>query len=267
MEVDANHLESALVNLAINARDAMPNGGKLTLEGANVYVDEDYSQLYPELPTGQYVVICVSDTGVGMAPDVVNRAFEPFFTTKELGQGTGLGLSQVYGFVKQSGGHIKIYSEMGQGTTVKIYLPRLQGKHVDEISETDQTVIGAERAEAILVVEDDVDVRAYLADVLRSLDYRVVAAPNAEAALELLRSNAAIDLLLTDIIMPGWNGRELAREAGRLRPGIRVLFMTGYSRNAVVHQGRLDEGVDLLQKPVSQAQLATRVRAALDRKI
>jgi len=267
VEVDANHLESALVNLAINARDAMPNGGKLTLEGANVYVDQDYTRLNPELPAGQYVVICVSDTGVGMAPDVVNRAFEPFFTTKELGQGTGLGLSQVYGFVKQSGGHVKIYSEMGQGTTVKIYLQRLQGKHVDEISEADQTVIGAERAEAILVVEDDADVRAYLADVLRSLDYRVVAAPNAEAALEFLRSNAAIDLLLTDIIMPGWNGRELAREAGRLRPGIRVLYMTGYSRNAVVHQGRLDEGVDLLQKPVSQAQLATRVRAALDRKI
>ena len=267
VEVDTNHLESALVNLAINARDAMPNGGKLTLEGANVYVDEDYTRLNPELPAGQYVVICVSDTGVGMAPDVVNRAFEPFFTTKELGQGTGLGLSQVYGFVKQSGGHVKIYSEMGQGTTVKIYLQRLQGKHVDEISEAGQTVIGAERAEAILVVEDDADVRAYLADVLRSLDYRVVAAPNAEAALEFLRSNAAIDLLLTDIIMPGWNGRELAREAGRLRPGIRVLYMTGYSRNAVVHQGRLDEGVDLLQKPVSQAQLATRVRAALDRKI
>src|SRR5262245_22592676 len=267
VEVDTNHLESALVNLAINARDAMPNGGKLTLEGANVYVDEDYTRLNPELPAGQYVVICVSDTGVGMAPDVVNRAFEPFFTTKELGRGTGLGLSQVYGFVKQSGGHVKIYSEMGQGTTVKIYLQRLQGKHVDEISEAGQTVIGAERAEAILVVEDDADVRAYLADVLRSLDYRVVAAPNAEAALEFLRSNAAIDLLLTDIIMPGWNGRELAREAGRLRPGIRVLYMTGYSRNAVVHRGRLDEGVDLLQKPVSQAQLATRVRAALDRKI
>ena len=267
VEVDANHLESALVNLAINARDAMPNGGKLTLEGANVYVDEEYSRLNPELPEGQYVVICVSDTGTGMAPDVANRAFEPFFTTKELGQGTGLGLSQVYGFVKQSGGHIKIYSEMGQGTTVKIYLPRLQGRHADEISEADQAIIGAERAEVILVVEDDTDVRAYLADILRGLDYRVIASPNADAALELLRSKAPIDLLLTDIIMPGWNGRELAREAERLRPGIRILYMTGYSRNAVVHQGRLDEGVDLLQKPVSQAQLAMRVRTALDRKV
>ena len=265
-DVDQNQLESALVNLAINARDAMPNGGKLTIESANAWVDEDYSRLNPELPTGQYVVICVSDTGPGMAPDVLNRAFEPFFTTKELGQGTGLGLSQVYGFVKQSGGHIKIYSELNHGTTVKIYLPRLSAKMPDEISEADHAVIGALKAETILVVEDDSDVRAYLADVLRDLDYRVIAAPNAEAALELLRSDRTVDLLLTDIVMPGWNGRELAKEAEELRPGIRVLFMTGYSRNAVVHQGRLDEGVDLLQKPVSQAQLATRVRTALERK-
>ena len=266
VEADQNQLESALVNLAINARDAMPDGGKLTIESANVWVDEDYSRRNPELPTGQYVVICVSDTGAGMAPDVLNRAFEPFFTTKELGQGTGLGLSQVYGFVKQSGGHIKIYSELNQGTTVKIYLPRLPAKMPDEISEADHAVIGAQEAETILVVEDDADVRAYLADVLRDLDYRVFAAPNAETALELLRSDRAVDLLLTDIIMPGWNGRELAKEAEQQRPGIRVLYMTGYSRNAVVHQGRLDEGVDLLQKPVSQAQLAMRVRAALDRK-
>jgi PAS domain S-box-containing protein len=267
VEVDQNQLESALVNLAINARDAMPDGGKLTLESANVWVDEDYSRVNPELPIGQYVAICVSDTGVGMAPDVLNRAFEPFFTTKELGQGTGLGLSQVYGFVKQSGGHIKIYSELNQGTTIKIYLPRLPAKIPDEINEADHAVIGAQEAETILVVEDDSDVRAYLADVLRNLDYRIIAAPNAEAALELLQSNRAVDLLLTDIVMPGWNGRELAKEAEKLRPGIRVLYMTGYSRNAVVHQGRLDEGVDLLQKPVSQAQLATRVRAALDRKL
>jgi PAS domain S-box-containing protein len=266
VEVDQNQLEAALVNLAINARDAMPDGGKLTLEGANVYVDEDYSRVNPEIPTGPYVVICVSDTGSGMPRDVLNRAFEPFFTTKELGHGTGLGLSQVYGFVKQSGGHIKIYSEQNQGTTVKIYLPKLNGGAPDEVGEPDESVVGAEEAETILVVEDDTDVRSYLADVLRGLDYRVVAAPNAEAALDLLRSDRTVDLLLTDIIMPGWNGRELAKEADRLRPGLKVLYMTGYSRNAVVHQGRLDEGVDLLQKPVSQAQLATRVRAALDRK-
>ena len=267
VEVDQNQLESALVNLAINARDAMPDGGKLTLEGANVYVDDEYSRVNPELPAGKYVVISVSDTGAGMAPDILNHVFEPFFTTKELGQGTGLGLSQVYGFVKQSGGHVKIYSELNQGTTVKIYLPRLNGAALDEISEPDPGIVGAEQAETILVVEDDADVRAYLTDVLRGLDYRVVAAPNAETALDLLRSDRTIDLLLTDIIMPGSNGRELAKEAALLRPGLRVLYMTGYSRNAVVHQGRLDEGVDLLQKPVSQAQLATRVRTALDRRV
>jgi CheY-like chemotaxis protein len=267
VEVDANHLESALLNLAINARDAMPDGGKLTLEGANVYVDEDYNQLNPELDIGQYVLICVSDTGVGMTRDVLNRAFEPFFTTKELGQGTGLGLSQVYGFVKQSGGHTKIYSEPGQGTTVKIYLPRLHGKGEEDLEEADHDIVGADQGESILVVEDDRDLRSYLTDVLRSLDYRVTAAPNAEAALDLLRSNRKVDLLLTDIVMPGWNGRDLGKEAERIRPGLRVLYMTAYSRNAVVHQGRLDEGVDLLQKPISQTQLATRVRTALDRKI
>lgn len=266
VEVDVNHLESALVNLAINARDAMPNGGKLTLEGANIYVDEDYSRLNPELAIGQYVVLSVSDTGEGMPRDVLSRAFEPFFTTKELGQGTGLGLSQVYGFVKQSGGHIKIYSEPNQGTTVKIYFPRLHGKGQEDFEEPDPSIIGAEKAEVILLVEDDPDVRAYLSDVLRSLNYMVIAAPNAEAAHEVLRSDRTIDLLLTDIIMPGWNGRELAKEAERIRPGLRTLYMTGYSRNAVFHQGRLDAGVDLVQKPVSQAQLATRVRAALDRK-
>jgi CheY-like chemotaxis protein len=201
-----------------------------------------------------------------MTADILNRAFEPFFTTKELGQGTGLGLSQVYGFVKQSGGHVKIYSEPNQGTSVKIYLPRLHGMAAEDENETDQAPIGADKGETILLVEDDSDVRAYLADVLRGLEYRVIAAPHAEAALELLqKADRTIDLLLTDIIMPGCNGRELAKEAERLRPGMQVLFMTGYSRNAVVHQGRLDEGVDLLQKPVSQAQLATRVRAALDR--
>jgi CheY-like chemotaxis protein len=202
-----------------------------------------------------------------MAPDVVEHAFEPFYTTKEIGQGTGLGLSQVYGFVKQSGGHIKIYSELNQGTTVKIYLPRLPGNALDEARELDdQVLLGADEAESILLVEDDVDLRTYLADVLRELRYNVIAAPSAEAALELLRTGRTIDLLLTDIILPTSNGRDLGKEAERIRPGIRVLYMTGYSRNAVVHHGRLDEGVDLLQKPVSQAQLTVRVRAALDQK-
>jgi|SRR5579862_785359 len=266
VEADPNHLESALVNLAINARDAMPNGGKLTIEGANVYADENYSRLNPEITPGQYVCICVSDTGVGMSREVIERAFEPFYTTKELGHGTGLGLSQVYGFVKQSGGHVKIYSETGHGTTIKIYLPRTQGKVEDEASETNE-LEGAEESEMILLVEDDSDVRAYLTEVLRSLDYRVTAVANVEAALNVVaQKDRRIDLLLTDIIMPGGNGRELAKSAERMRPDIQVLYMTGYSRNAVVHQGRLDEGVDLLQKPVSQAQLAMRIRSALDRR-
>ena len=267
VEVDANQLEVALLNLAINARDAMPSGGKLTIESANVFADENYSRYNPEIPPGQYVAICVTDNGTGMPSDVIDRAFEPFYTTKELGQGTGLGLSQVYGFVKQSGGHVKIYSEVGQGTTVKIYLPRLVGRVTEEDEPDDEgTQVGAEESEAILVVEDNTDVRAYLAEVLRSLNYRVTTVPNTQAALDVLKQNGRIDLLLTDIVMPGGDGRELAKQAAILRPDVRVLFMTGYSRNAVVHQGRLDEGVDLLQKPVSQAQLATRVRMALDRK-
>ena len=266
VEVDANQLEVALLNLAINARDAMPSGGKLTIESANVFADENYSRYNPEIPPGQYVAICVTDNGTGMPSDVIDRAFEPFYTTKELGQGTGLGLSQVYGFVKQSGGHVKIYSEVGQGTTVKIYLPRLVGRVTEEEPDDESTHVGAEESEAILVVEDNTDVRAYLAEVLRSLNYRVTTVPNTQAALDVLKQNGRIDLLLTDIVMPGGDGRELAKQAAILRPDVRVLFMTGYSRNAVVHQGRLDEGVDLLQKPVSQAQLATRVRMALDRK-
>jgi PAS domain S-box-containing protein len=267
VEADPNQLESALVNLAINARDAMPNGGKLTLEAANVFADEDYSRVNPEIASGQYVVICVTDTGSGMTREVLDRAFEPFFTTKELGQGTGLGLSQVYGFLKQSGGHVKIYSEPDEGTTVKLYLPRLQRNSVEDEADLVEYPVGAEQSETILVVEDDPDVRAYLVDVLRSLDYRVSAAPNVQAALDMLvQKERPIDLLLTDIIMPGGNGRELAKEAVKLRPDIKVLYMTGYSRNAVVHQGRLDEGVDLLQKPISQAQLAMRVRIALDRR-
>ena len=244
----------------------MTSGGKLTIESANVFADENYSRFNPEIAPGQYVAICVSDNGVGMPSDVLERAFEPFYTTKEPGHGTGLGLSQVYGFVKQSGGHIKIYSEVGQGTTVKIYLPRLRGKAAEDEPEEQNEEIGAEGSETILVVEDDAEVRAYLSEALRNLNYSVFTAPNMETGLDVLRKQGRIDLLLTDIVMPGGNGRELATQAVTLRPDVQVLFMTGYSRNAVVHQGRLDEGVDLLHKPVSQAELATRVRMALDRK-
>jgi PAS domain S-box-containing protein len=264
-EVDANHLETALVNLAINARDAMAGGGKLTIEASNTFLDEDYTRTNPEASPGQYVMICVSDTGHGMPRDILNRAFEPFFTTKEPGQGTGLGLSQVYGFVKQSGGHIKLYSEEGQGTTVKIYLPRLAKGYAEEQEE--RTGLGGEgeRDETILVVEDDEDLRAYICEVLRELKYRVFSAASPMAALALLEQKGRVDLLLTDIVMPGMNGRDLAKAAEALRPDLPVLYMTGYSRNAVVHHGRLDKGVDLLQKPVSQADLAARVRDLLDR--
>ena len=267
IEADPNHLEAALVNLAINARDAMPGGGKVTIEATNVFADEDYCRTNPELSPGQYVLICVSDTGCGMPPDVSSRAFEPFFTTKELGQGTGLGLSQVYGFVKQSGGHVKIYSEVEQGTTVKIYLPRYTRQSAQEEqqeAENSSPELG-EQGEVILVVEDDDDLRAYLSEVLRGLGYQVVAAANAQTALPILeRVSRRIDLLLTDVVMPGMNGRELGKRAKEVRPSLRVLYMTGYSRNAVVHHGRLEDGVELLQKPIAQTRLAARVRDLLD---
>jgi len=266
IEADPNHLESALVNLAINARDAMPKGGKLTIEAANVFADEDYVRVNPEVSQGQYVAICVTDTGSGMSTDVAMRAFEPFFTTKEAGHGTGLGLSQVYGFVKQSGGHVKIYSEVDHGTTIKMYFPKHVQRGVQEEEFDDLPVSGGDR-ETILVVEDDADVQALLVDSLRELNYRVIASGSATAALHVLVDDKKrVDLLLTDVIMPGLNGRELGRRAQALRPRLPVLYMTGYSRNAVVHQGRLDEGVDLIQKPINQAQLASRVREILDRK-
>jgi nitrogen-specific signal transduction histidine kinase/ActR/RegA family two-component response regulator len=265
IEVDPNHLETALLNLAINARDAMPEGGKLTLESSNVYIDEDYSRLNQEIAPGQFVMIAVSDTGTGMAREIVDRAFEPFFTTKDPGHGTGLGLSQVYGFVKQSGGHIKLYSEVGQGTTVKIYLPRWIGR-IEEIEDKAAEPSTAYRGETVLVVEDDNDLRIYLAEVLRELGYTVITANGSEQAFKHLNALAPkIDLLLTDVVMPGRNGRELAQEALRLRPGLPVLYMTGYSRNAVVHHGRLDHGIELLQKPVSQSVLAAKVREILER--
>ena len=266
IEVDANHLESAIINLGINARDAMPDGGKLTVEAVNVLADEDYCRVNPELSPGQYVIVCVTDTGTGMTADVLNHAFEPFFTTKESGQGTGLGLSQVYGFVKQSGGHVKIYSEVGQGTSIRMYFPRYHGEARPVESDADEFRPEGERLETILVVEDDADLRAYVSELLRDLNYRVVVASSAQAALTiLLQEEPKVDLVLTDVVMPGINGREMGRRAQQIRPGIKILYMTGYSRNAVVHQGRLDEGVELLEKPISQAKLALRVREMLDR--
>jgi PAS domain S-box-containing protein len=265
IEVDGNQLEAALVNVAINSRDAMPNGGKLTIEAANTYLDAAYCQKIPELSPGQFVVICITDTGEGMDRDVLSHAFEPFFTTKEVGHGTGLGLSQVYGFVKQSGGHVKIYSEVSQGTTVKLYFPRFAGEISDEEIEAPEILAQGEQGETILLVEDDKDVRTYLSDALRGLHYRVLSAADATIALKLLNQDELrIDILLTDIVMPGMNGRELGEKATQMRPRLKVLYMTGYSRNAVVHHGRLDQGVDLLQKPISTQVLASRLRDALD---
>ena len=264
IEADPAQLETAILNLSVNARDAMPGGGKLTVEASNVFLDEGYARIHSEVRPGQYVQIALTDTGTGMSKEVSARAFEPFFTTKAAGQGTGLGLSQVYGFVKQSGGHVKIYSEPGLGTTVKLYLPR--SHRLPEEAEPDAPQPpSAYGDETILVVEDDDDVRAFVSGALKELRYRVLEASDAKSALKLLDSETNIDLLLTDVILPGENGRELAEKACARRAGLKVLFMTGYSRNAIVHQGRLDPGLDLIQKPVTQADLANRIRSILDR--
>jgi CheY-like chemotaxis protein len=244
----------------------MPAGGKLTIEATNIFADHHYSRSNPELSPGQYVLISVTDTGGGMPPDVLSHAFEPFFTTKELGHGTGLGLSQVYGFIKQSGGHVKIYSEVDLGTTVNIYLPRLHSRVEEEEEVESEEIPGGEPGETILVVEDDKELRAYLTEVLRGLGYRVLVAPHAQAALTIIQQlSTRIDLLLTDVVMPGMNGRELGEHAQKIRPALRVLHMTGYSRNAVLHHGRLEEGVDLLQKPIAQSHVSAKVRDMLDR--
>jgi two-component system NtrC family sensor kinase len=263
VEVDPAELETAILNLTVNARDAMSNGGRLTIEASNSFLDEAYCRRNMGVEPGQYVVISVSDSGGGMPKGVIDRAFEPFFTTKQVGEGTGLGLSQVYGFVKQSGGHVKIYSELGEGTSVKMYLRRFMGEapQIERSSEASQHRHTGER---ILAVEDDAEVRDYIAETLRGLGYEVFQAGNADEALRQLERNEKIDLLLTDVVMPGRNGRVLADIAKRKRPALKILFMTGYSRNAIVHQGRLDPGVELIQKPLSGEQLANAVRRVLN---
>jgi PAS domain S-box-containing protein len=266
VEADPNQLENAIINLAVNARDAMPDGGKLTIETSNTSLDHAYAAQHTGVAPGQYVVICASDTGAGMDADTLERVFEPFFTTKDVGRGTGLGLSMVYGFVKQSGGHVKIYSEPGQGTTVKLYLPRRHGAVADEEAEIIQLVPEGTREETILVCEDDDDVRTYSVEVLRELGYRVLEAHDGPSALRLLeRQGGEVDLLFTDVVLPsGMMGDELAEKARGLRPGLKVLFTTGYARNAIVHHGRLDPGVELITKPFTYADLAARIRDLLD---
>ncbi len=260
---DANQVENAILNLAVNARDAMPAGGKLTIELANAVLDEKYARLHEEVVPGQYVMLAVTDTGLGMPADVAARAFEPFFTTKPEGQGTGLGLSMVYGFVKQSSGHAKIYSEIGLGTTIRIYLPR--SRRPEEAPAPAESEPARGRNERILLVEDDDDVRRAVAETTRGLGYQVIEARDGEEALAVLRDGAKIDLLFTDVVMSGAvSGRTLARNAQQILPDLAVLFTSGYTENAIIHHGRLDEGVHLLSKPYREPELSRKLRAVLD---
>ena len=262
--VDRTQLEAALLNLAVNARDAMVGGGRLTIETANVQIDDAYAAAELEVTPGAYVMIAVSDSGSGMTAETRRHAFEPFFTTKDVGKGSGLGLSMVYGFIKQSGGHVTLYSEVGQGTTVRMYLPRL-GDRVEGAEVKAEAPSPATGRETILVVEDDDRVRAYVVEQLSGLGYHVIEAENGPAALELLERSPDVALLFTDVVMPGgMNGRQLADAARRRRPDLKVLFTTGYTENAIVHHGRLDPGIELLGKPFSRAALAAKVRVVLD---
>ena len=263
-EADPSQLENAILNLCVNARDAMPGGGRLTIECGNSYLDDDYAVRHGEVQPGQYVVVSVSDDGCGMQPDVLSTAFEPFFTTKDVGRGSGLGLSMVYGFVKQSGGHVKIYSEVGEGTTVKLYLPRAsEDAHALEAPrEVNGVPQGA--GQTILVVEDAADVRQLACTMLESLGYTVVSAGDANEALGVLGARSDIALLFTDVVLPGGtNGVDLAGQARELRPGLRVLYTSGYTANAIIHNGRLDRGVRLVEKPFTRRTLAVRVADAL----
>ena len=263
---DPAQMESAILNLAINARDAMPQGGTLTIETQNSRLDGEYVAHNPETAPGEYVLIAISDSGSGMPPEVLERAFDPFFTTKEVGKGSGLGLSMTYGFVKQSHGHIKIYSEVDQGTTVRIYLPRsIKTTSAQELM-VEIPIEDANGTETILVVEDDEAVRLYVTHQLKGLGYSVIEAADAHMAIEMLESGVPADLLFTDVVLPGgMNGRQLAEIGTRLRPELKVLYTTGYTENAVVHHGKLDAGVELLSKPYRRVDLARHVRKVLDR--
>jgi len=261
--VDPNQLTTAILNLSLNARDAMPAGGKLVVETGNIYLDDGYATMNQEVVVGNYIMVAVSDTGTGIAPENLERVFDPFFTTKEVGKGTGLGLSMVFGFVKQSNGHIKIYSEVGHGTTVKIYLPRATGLSDTPVeSMATMSVEGGD--ETILVVEDDTLVRRYVVTQIQSLGYRTLEASRASEALGIIDGPEPIDLLFTDVIMPGsMNGRQLVDTAVARRPGLKTLFTSGYTENAIVHHGRLDTGVLLLAKPYRKSDLARMIRLAL----
>lgn len=265
-EVDPGQLESALLNLAVNARDAMTNGGSLTIEIANAALDDDYVASELDLAAGQYVLIVVTDTGQGIPADTLQRIFEPFFTTKEIGKGTGLGLSMVYGFVKQSGGHIRVYSEVGEGTSIKLYFPRAFA--LDDstaLRRANHSAVGGN--ETVLVVEDDTLVRQHVLSQLKALGYRVFEAADGKTAVEILHQIPDIELLFTDVVVPGgMGGRELAKAARVLRPNLKILFTSGYTENSIVHNGKLDRGVELLSKPYRREQLALKLRKVLDAK-
>jgi signal transduction histidine kinase len=262
---DPTQVETALLNLALNARDAMPGGGRLTIEVANKVLDRDYARQHAEVVAGDYVMLAVSDTGCGMTPEVLARAFDPFFSTKDPGQGTGMGLAMVFGFAKQSDGHVKIYSEPGEGTTVRLYLPRAIGAVLPAPQRSGVPADLPHGSATILVIEDDAGVREVASTMLRELGYRVLEAVDGEEARRVFSENdAAVDLLLVDVVLPGrMKGNEVARQLAQARPGIRVLFMSGYTENAIVHHGRLDDGVQLIGKPFQREQLAQKVAEVL----
>ncbi len=260
--IDPNQIENALLNLAINARDAMNGQGKLTIELSNAHLDDDYARTHDEVTPGQYVMLAVSDTGSGMSEEIIQKVFEPFFSTKSEGKGSGLGLSMVYGFVKQSGGHVKIYSEIGHGTTIKLYLPRAMEAEDVEVAVDTGPITGG--SETVLVVEDDAEVRGTVVELLSDLGYRVLKAVDAQSALNVIESGIPIDILFTDVVMPGTlKSPELARKARERLPDIAVLFTSGYTENSIVHGGRLDKGVELLSKPYTREALARKFRHVL----
>jgi CheY-like chemotaxis protein len=258
---DPNQLENAVLNLAINARDAMPEGGKLTIETNNAHLDRQYAARHRDVRAGQYVCVSVTDTGTGMSEETIARAFEPFFTTKPLGQGTGLGLSMIYGFARQSDGYARIYSELGKGTTIKLYLPRHRGEEADDADVPELTGAHvAEAGETVLVVEDEPVVRGLIVDVLSDLGYQALEAADGPSGLEMLQSRRHIDLLITDVGLPGLNGRQIADAGRALRPNLKVLFMTGYAENAALASGFLEHGMAMITKPFAMEALATRIR-------
>ena len=264
---DPHQLESAILNLAINARDAMPGGGRLTIETCNAHLDNAYAAKQRDVIAGQYVCICVTDTGTGMTKDTMEKAFEPFFTTKPTGQGTGLGLSMIYGFTRQSEGYARIYSEIGDGTTIKLYLPRYYGEAA-EVEEAPDAITDPRRSEAgevVLVVEDEDAVRDLVVEILQEMGYRAVEAVDGPSGLKLLQSTMRLDLLVTDIGLPGLNGRQLADAAREHRPELKVLFMTGYAENATIANGFLEPGMQMITKPFAVDGLVSKIRDMIEK--